>query len=206
MDRLSASVGLLLCALLPLTASDLQARRSGPAPAEGPTDAGPRLVFNHEKHVVALEISCVDCHLQSTGHRVPAEEVCAGCHDATRLGPEPDCDICHQGADLQTLARGDSLRRGDGMRPELWSCIVERYDHTLHAGEAHCTTCHPKATSSTRSEDRLYPSRRFRCSICHDDEPCAAQRPAEGPPRMAGATVVTGSIAAHAETGDDPGP
>ena len=194
----------MLCALLLLPAAGLEAERRGAVRKSKAHEGGPRLVFSHEKHVSALEISCVDCHLQSTGHRVPAEEVCAGCHDQTRGGPDPACTMCHVGADLETLGPGDSLRRGEGMSAAMWACAQERYDHALHAGETHCGTCHPRATSSRRSEDSLYPRRRQLCAVCHASEPCASLSGAE--PKLAQRGRAGGPAPRAGETRESPAP
>jgi len=161
---------LLLAALAAASLGGRSARSSG--------DGGPRLVFSHAKHLNGVGLACDTCHPAERRQRVPGEEVCAGCHDATRGGAEPFCPSCHVGTDdATTLKKGESLRRGEGMDPTLWACASRRFEHDFHAELAPCYTCHPRANTSESALDVLYPGRRFQCVLCHEDDPCEGIRP-----------------------------
>lgn len=144
---------------------------AAPTAAQGP--AAPRLIFNHEKHVGGIGITCLRCHPGARNNRVPDESICGGCHDEVRKGSAPACTLCHADAQPEQLKAGESLRRGEGFDPGLWRCIDRGYDHAWHADGMDCTPCHPKAERSTRAEDDLYPAVRTKpCEVCHTGSPC----------------------------------
>lgn len=203
MRRLPIAIGVVLLALIGLTADRL--RSSEP-------DS-----FPHEKHA-GLFPSCLPCHAilsEGGGALVSAEAVtCANCHDGatvrrvnwsdpkktpTNLKFDHDLHVKQNGMECAACHEpdgGGTERMAAKVRPNPEICLTCHAAEGHFAGDSDCRVCHrPLAEATDLSADRVsaFPvpdnhtapdwwsahgdlarTDTFRCSVCHARETCEA--------------------------------
>ncbi len=121
------------------------------------------LKFNHAKHVVEVEMKCVDCHIvaesdRASDNNLPAMKKCEECH-STSEAPS-DCVLCH--TDPANPKRVEMPRRD------------MTFSHEAHVEKSQsndlCLSCHKGIDKVTgRSADAGYPVWDD-CFKCHEGE------------------------------------
>jgi hypothetical protein len=158
-------------------------------------EAGRSFNFNHEQHVVEEELDCTECHAgaeEEARAGMPAEKVCADCHDETERGGEDrsGCLKCHNVAAQNPACSEDDcpadqfpeIKVKIGPQPYRNLRYVEEpgeegeakgFSHAVHKqAEIACKDCH---AGIAEQAGMPLPSGRFmprprRCFDCHTKE------------------------------------
>ncbi|MDF1562722.1 MAG: cytochrome c3 family protein [Deltaproteobacteria bacterium] len=161
MRRLAMKLSLLSALLLaaPVVAEEVPAVGFPVPKPVAPPDV---LTFSHQLHVGENGLECSECHEAVAGATTtaaslqPTMDVCEACHEDA-VGET--CTMCHSAGDE---AEGGSLKS--------WVTEV-KFSHAAHMAreKVECLTCHPDATKSTLSTDRLTPAMKT-CEGCHQKQ------------------------------------
>ena len=123
------------------------------------------IAFNHNLHVVELEMECVDCHLYAlNGVRatIPNIEVCADCHDEVLSESAAEARLVEYIIDDERVP----------WRKIYWVPEHVYFSHRRHTklGGVECETCH--GLMGERVEPAKRPLVRItmkRCLRCHEE-------------------------------------
>jgi len=117
--------------------------------------------FSHKFHVVELEISCVDCHVQaeasenSADNLLSSKDACAECHETET---EENCKVCH--FDDEETWQALPVKK-----------IIIEFNHKFHISTAElvCVDCHANLDKVDFADKGSMPAKKD-CAVCHNNE------------------------------------
>lgn len=116
--------------------------------------------FNHELHVLDMEIDCAACHEGVEESRKGSDDLFTfshdACYDCHFDAIDEDCGMCHNDLDEFTM-----FERVTGLMPD--------FSHKMHlSGHAECADCH-KGIETMNSADEQTLAEFSSCLACHEE-------------------------------------